>query len=394
MPLPSAIFRVRRIIAILLVLAIGVGVWLLFIRDSGSGSSPKAEDAREASSAEPGEGRDKPVSKDPVVRDLSVEEQVSQVLMLGFEGTAAGDEGVADVAAESPGAVLVRAENWTGAADGKKLVAALGSKGGVPPLIAVSQEGGEFRSLPDLPPAERALDIAREDDPDATEAWARGASEALVEAGFHLNLFPVADVATLDSPYAGRAFSDDPGAVAELTGAALDGCEAAGLACAPLHFPGLGSASQDTADGPATVVTDLATLTSRDLVPFGTAAKKAPAMVISLGFYPDFDAVVPGALTEGVATGLLRDDVGFQGVAISDDLGAGAVQATYETPEAAVLALSAGIDLIQIASPEDADGVAKALVEAVESGRIAPERLAEAAERVVDLKRRVGLVKD
>lgn len=398
MPLSSARFRVHRIAAVLAVLAIGAGVWLLFIRDSGSPSSPGddagAEDSPASEDPKPGQGRKDLVSDDPVVRDLSIEEQVSQVLMLGFEGTAPGDEGVAELLAESPGGALVRTENWTGERDGKKLVAALGEDEKIPPLIAVSQEGGEFRSLPDLPPNERALDIARDGGPDAAKAWAKGASEALADAGFHLNLFPVADIATLDSPYAGRVFADDPEAVAELTGAALDGCEAADFACAPLHFPGLGSASQDTADGPATVVTDLATLTSRDLIPFGTAAQKAPAMVISLGLYPDFDAVVPGALTESVATGLLRDDVGFQGVAISDDLGAGAVQATFETPEAAVLALGAGIDLIQIASPEDADGVAKALVEAVESGRIPPERLAEAAERVLELKREAGLVKD
>ena len=102
--------------------------------------------------------------------------------------------------------------------------------------------------------------------------------------------------------------------------------------------------------------------------------------------------MTPGALSPGVATGLLRDEVGFKGVAISDDLGAGAVTATYSVPDAAVAALGAGIDLIQIGSPEDADGVAKALERAVESGEIEPERLAEAAERVLDLKRELGLV--
>ena len=115
-------------------------------------------------------------------------------------------------------------------------------------------------------------------------------------------------------------------------------------------------------------------------------------MVLSLGLYPDFDAVVPGALAEGVATGLLRDEIGFKGVAISDDLSSGAVNATFETPDAAVRAIAAGTDLVQISEPGDAEGVAAAIERAVEDGEITPERLAEAAERVVELKRDLGLI--
>jgi beta-N-acetylhexosaminidase len=360
-------------VAILVLAAGGTAAWFFLVREDAESPTAGAVNERE---------RKEPLSKDPVVRKLSVAEQVDQVLMLGFSGDPAS-------VPSGLGAVLVRAENGLGSA--KELTKGSGE---VPPLVVASQEGGEYSTFPDLPPDKRALDVGREGDPEAAEAWAKAASGALKNSGFHLNLFPVADVASLDSPLAGRAFSDDPAVVAELTRAALDGCEAAELACAPLHFPGLGSASQDTAEGPATVVTDLATLMARDLVPFATAAKKAPAMVLSLAFYPDFDAVVPGALTAGVATGLLRDEVGFEGVAISDDLSSGAVQATGSTPEAAVAALAAGVDLIQISSPENAKGVAEALKEAVNAGDVPPERLAEAVERVLDLKREVGLIKN
>ena len=288
---------------------------------------------------------------------------------------------------EGLGAVLVRSENGVGAA---KALAQVG--GGIPPIVAASQEGGVYRSFPDLPPNERELDIGRTGSPEAALAWAQATSKALANAGFQLNLFPVADVATLDSPLAGRAFSDDPAQVAALTEAAIKGCEDAGIACAPLHFPGLGAASQDTGDGPATIASPIEVLANRDLVPFRAVANNAPAMVLSLGLYPDFDAAIPGALAEGVATGLLRDEIGFKGVAISDDLGAGAV--TFTPDEAAVRAIAAGTDLVQLASPEDADGVADAIEQAVEDGEIEPERLTEAVERVVELKRKLGLVSD
>ncbi|MEJ7875902.1 MAG: glycoside hydrolase family 3 N-terminal domain-containing protein [Solirubrobacterales bacterium] len=384
MPMPSLRFSMRRIAVLVALTVIGGAAWFFLIRDD--------PDAPGLEEKEPERAERMPVSEDPIVRRMSVAERIEQVLMLGFEGTEPGAPGVGELTSGELGAIFVRAENWVGQETGKRLVAALGQSDGIPPLIATSQEGGIYRSLEDQPPSERALDIGRDGSPEAARSWASETAEALAGAGFQLNLFPVADVATLDSPLAGRAFSDDAAEVATLTEAALAGCEESGLACAPLHFPGLGAASQDTAEGPATVALDLATLSARDLTPFQAVSKSAPALVLSLALYPDFDAVTPGALSPGVATGLLRDEVGFKGVAISDDLGAGAVTATYSVPEAAVAALGAGVDLIQIGSPEDADGVAEALEKAVESGEIEPERLAEAAERVIDLKRELGLV--
>ena len=374
MPLPSIMFSARRLVLLLVLLgALAAGALLLFGGQPDQPSEPETMD-RDPKAREP-------LSDDPLVRKLSVPEQVDQVLLSGFDGEA-GE------VPEGLGAILVGSENGAQAAK----VLAKGT-GDIPPLVVASQEGGEFRSFPDLPPAERQLDIGREDSPEAARTWAAAGAKALGAQGFHLNLFPVADVATLDSPLAGRAFSDDPALVARLTEEALVGCDEAGLACAPLHFPGLGLASQDTARGPATVSVDDETLEARDLVPFRAALRsKAPAVVLSLGLYPAYDPIVPAALSKAVATDLLRKDVGFKGVAISDDLESGAVQVTYSTSTAAVEALRAGVDLIQISDPGSASAAAEALVEAVKKGDLPKERLAEAAERVVRLKRQVGLI--
>jgi beta-N-acetylhexosaminidase len=239
MPLPSLRFVMRRFAVLTALVLIGGAVWFFLIRDDGAAPPPKVEDRKRV--------EHEPVSDDPIVRRMSVAERVDQVLMLGFEGTAPGAPAVGELASRELGAVLVRAENWPGLETGGRLVKALSQGDGVPPLIATSQEGGIYRSLEDLPPPERALDIGRDGSPEAARAWASETAEALAGAGFQLNLFPVADVATLDSPLAGRAFSDDPAEVATLTEAALEGCEESDLACAPLHFPGLGAASQDTA---------------------------------------------------------------------------------------------------------------------------------------------------
>ncbi len=114
--------------------------------------------------------------------------------------------------------------------------------------------------------------------------------------------------------------------------------------------------------------------------------------MLSLAFYASYDPVTPGALSESIATELLREDFGFEGLAITDDLGAGAVKATTSVPRAAVEAVVAGADMVQIGSADDQEGVREALLAALDDGELARERLIEAAGRVLELKRAQGLL--
>jgi beta-N-acetylhexosaminidase len=330
------------------------------------------------------------------VQGMTPEQLADQVLLLGFDGTDESAEFLDDVRSRELGGVFVDTPNWTDAASGTALVGAIRSAGRedgrIPPLIVAAQEGGRYRAFGDLPPENTELEVGDSGSVDAAEGWAKQTAQSLRSAGFDLNLFPVADIATLDSPIADRAFSDDPTDVIEMTAAAIRGCTDAGLACAALHFPGLGAASEDTDQGPATVGLDAATIESRDAAPFAFGiAEGMPAVVLSLAFYAAYDPVTPGALAEPVATGLLRDQLGFSGVAITDDLGAGAVRSGYSVPKAAIAALAAGSDLIQIDSPEDQKGVVDAITAAVDSGELDESRLEQAAARVLELKRVRGL---
>ena len=331
------------------------------------------------------------------VKQMSPAQLADQVLLLGFDGTDPSAEIVDDLSRHEYGGVFLDADNWVDADQGAKLVAALRAAGReqerIPPLIAASQEGGQYRSFADLPPERNELEVGDEGSPKAAEDWAHDAAASLRSAGFDLDLFPIADIATLDSPLADRAFSDDPALVTELTAASIRGCNRAGLACAALHFPGLGAASEDTDRGPATIGLDAAAIEARDLAPFEAAFDEGmPAVVLSLGFYVAYDAVTPGALAEPVATGLLRDQLGYEGVAITDDLGAGAVRAGTAPPKAAVAALAAGADLIRIDDPANQRGVEHAIVAAVADGELPRSQLEQAASRVLQLKRSRGLV--
>jgi beta-N-acetylhexosaminidase len=320
------------------------------------------------------------------VQQMSTADLADQVLLLGFDGTDGSAPFLDEVRSRQLGGVFVGAGNWTDAAAGTALVAAIraaGRKAGrIPPLVVASQEGGRYRSFADLPPELTELEIGDRGSAKQAEAWARDSAAALRSAGFDLDLFPLAD----------RAFSDDPADVTELTAAAIAGCREAGLACAALHFPGLGGASEDTDQGPATVGLDAGTLEARDLAPFSAAFDQGmPAVVVSLAFYAAYDAVIPGALSAPVVTGLLRTQLGYEGVAITDDLGAGAVRSGYSVPKAAVAALAAGSDMIRIDEPADQAGVQGAIADAVDSGALPIERLQQAAARVLEMKRLRGL---
>jgi beta-N-acetylhexosaminidase len=391
----------RRALAVGAAAAATALIWFVFLRGGGI----------EEGSGGPAPGGEVPASVRDLVNRLSPEEKVDQILLLGFDGSDAGAAIVDELRRRQLGGVLVTDRNWVDPQQLEALTGVIRSAGGegdrIPPLIAAPQEGGPFRAFDGLPPAERPLDIGDSGDPGLAESSARDAASALRKAGFDLDLFPVADVATLDSPIADRAYSDDASVVAAMTAAALRGCEAAGIACAPSHFPGLGAASQSTDEGPATVSLDAASLRARDLVPFEAAFDEAvPAVVLSHAFYVAYDAVTPGSLSSLVTYDLLRGEMGFEGVAITDDLGAGAIKARGEASEAggggprggsavtaaAIAALQAGADLLMISAPEDQAGVADAVIEALGTGDLSEDRLDEAVGRVLVLKQELGVI--
>ena len=325
----------------------------------------------------------------PVKRELgrmSLKEKADEVVLAGI------DAGSAPNPKFAPGGLFVGPDDW--AAGGAGLVRGLRRRSsGRPPLIVGRQEGGIYRSYPELPPPLTQLETGDGRDPAAAEVAAGQGAAAMRQAGFDLNLAPVADVAGLASPIADRAYGDDPDLVAAMVAAAVRGCRGARLACAVAHFPGLGGASADTLEGPATVGLDAASLDERDLVPFRAAIEaKAPAVVLSLAFYAAYDPVTPGALSPSIATELLRENVGFEGLAISDDLTSGAVAAGLGAPEAAVQAIAAGTDLVLVDDAPQAIAARDAILAAAKSGGLTESRLDEAAGRVLELKGERGRV--
>lgn len=259
-----------------------------------------------------------------------------------------------------------------------------------PPVIGVDQEGGyvsHLRGIATEFPHFQTAGLAIEADAGLGRRVTRQAALTtgleLRGLGFTWVFAPVADVTigAADPTIGPRSPSEDPAIAAQAIGAAIEGYDDAGIVSTVKHFPGHGTATNDSHDTLPVVGSSLSEIQTHDLPPFETAiARRAPAVMLS---HLDLTAVAPGvpASMAPEVYDLLRDDLGFEGVTITDSLGMGAVAGR---PTPALQALQAGADLLLM--PVDTAATHQIVVDALASGEVSRERVEEAAARVVALQ--------
>jgi beta-N-acetylhexosaminidase len=356
--------------------------------------------ARVVPPAERGEsaprGPSVPRSVTDLARRLPLERKVAQLFLFGFRGTDLTSEIFRRLRRLDLGGIVVGPDNYSdptllGQLGGEAVVISRDAKH-VPPWVLTVQDGGEFNSLPGLPPDLAAADIAS-----AGDAGSLATETAKTLRGLNVTgvLGPVADVGlATGSALGARIYSDDPEEVSGYVDAVVTAFRAQRLFGAVRHFPGMGTADQSTELGPASVGLDLEQLRERDLLPFRAAIEAGvPAVVLSHALYPMSDFTRPASLSRSVATDLLRGELRFAGVAITDDLADPAISAAYAVPDAAVQALRAGADMVWISGPAgDQQAAYAAVLRAARSGRIPRRRLNEALLRALRIKEGYGLI--
>jgi beta-N-acetylhexosaminidase len=315
------------------------------------------------------------------VAGLPLDQQVGHLVILRFAGTQAPGYVLRALrGGRTAGAILFR-DNVVSPAQLKALTGALHDAAPDTPLICVDQEGGEVRTLPwagpEAPQSEQAA-------AGTERADARRAGRDLGAAGITVTLAPVADVPSVSgAALAGRAFSSDPATTAKAVAEAIAGWHQSGIATTAKHFPGLGGATVNTDDGPATIDRTPDELQA-DLEPFRSAiAAGTEFVMVSSATYPALDGLHIASQSPAIIDGVLRRDLGFDGVVMTDSLEAAAVRAVGDVEQAAVASVAAGVDVILTTGRGSYIHVYRALLGRARSDPEFRARVRESAARVV-----------
>jgi beta-N-acetylhexosaminidase len=221
----------------------------------------------------------------------------------------------------------------------------------------------------------------------------RTLAQDLGALGFNLDFAPVADVLTNEdnTVVRDRSFGSDPELVADMVRAEIQGLTEGGLLCAPKHFPGHGSTGGDTHAGFAATDRTLEELEECDLIPFQAAIEAgAPMIMVGHMTMTALDSEAPASLSRTIVTGLLREQLGYEGIIITDSLDMGAISDLYTPGEAVVQALAAGCDMALCVS--DISGTLEAVTAALEAGTLQEADLNKSVYRVLSAKYDYGLL--
>lgn len=337
---------------------------------------------------------------------MTVEEKVGQLLIGGFEGTEIGDQATRLVQEYQVGGLILYGRNIAGA--GQLVTLTNGLKAlngdGIPLFLSIDQEGGGVdRMPPEVRRTPGAYCVGQTGSVPAAQSYGDVLAAECAAFGLNLDFAPVLDVWSNpgNTVIGQRAFSADARTVAGLGPAAARRMMDQGIIPAVKHFPGHGDTVVDSHVGLPVVDKSLEELEKTELIPFRAAIQSAgtdgqvPAVMVAHILLTQLDPERPASLSPAVVTGLLREELGFAGAVLTDDLTMGAVTQSYGLGEAAVLAVEAGCDILLVCHGQDSvPAVRTALLEAVASGRITAERLDESVYRILRLKTEYALTNE
>lgn len=328
---------------------------------------------------------------------LSIKEKIGQLFFIGIPGTEADARTKLLLTEILPGGICLFARNIREHEQTRTLLDDIRKILTIEPFLSVDQEGGLVdrlrRVLTPMPGPDEIKDVR-----DAGQL-ARIIAEAVRILGFNMNFAPVVDV--IDDTRSGfsngmhsRAFGRSPTDVVELAGEFLRVLQTNGCMGCIKHFPGLGAAKVDSHDDLPSIELTNGQLEATDLYPYRRLLRtgEVNAVMVAHAVYPQHylqeagenGKLLPSSLSSSMVTTLLRLELGFEGLVLTDDLEMGAIVKNYGIGEASILAILAGEDMISICAGVDAihEGHA-AILDAVNTGRISEDRIDQSLRRVI-----------
>lgn len=326
------------------------------------------------------------------VARLPLDRAVGELVVMSFDGTRAPAYIRRRLRDGEGAGVILFAKNAPDPDTLRTLTRSLQRAAGGGAIVATDQEGGDIRSVPFAAPDPSQGVLTT---PDQAARAAGDGARALRAEGINVNLAPIADVASSPaSVVAGRAYGAEARAVPSLVAAAVRAHDEQGIAATAKHFPGLGAAGANTDDAPVTVGSPRQQIEQSDLPSFRAAIREdVPLMMASHALYPALDGQDIASQSDRVLEGLLRRELGFDGVVVTDSIEAQAVLARSGIAAAAVRSVEAGADLVLMTGSGSWNEIYPALLARARRDPGFAARVREAAGRVAVLKERLGLKK-
>ncbi|HZO73970.1 MAG TPA: glycoside hydrolase family 3 N-terminal domain-containing protein [Ktedonobacteraceae bacterium] len=340
-----------------------------------------------------------------IMQGMTLDQKLGQLIMVEYLGKSYQGSGLQNMVAQQfVGGFMYQESNHNfdppyniaGNVDGISVQAMKDAH--VPLLIATDQEGGLVNRLYKfhgyLPSAEA---MAASGNTQMALSQGTLAAKWLLELGINADLAPVVDVHTVNPPVLqSRMFGSDPKTVASYAGAYLDGLQHNGVAGCLKHFPGLGAVTSDPHVGLPVVNRSKADLEAIDLAPYRMMIQQDnPGMIMSTDvLMPATDPALPAELSPKVINGVLRGELGYNGVVITDGLYMAGISQRWSLSQASVLAIVAGNDLIEGPfTPAQVAAVVTALKNAIQQGTLSMDRVNQSVQRILLLKAQYGIIK-
>lgn len=350
----------------------------------------------------PSPGKEPEKETDPIaeqVKAMSIEDKLGQMLIVGLEGYEMGEDAKAMIDNSHIGGFILYGSNVKDSSQLIGLTNALklaNSSNKIPLFISVDEEGGRISRVPkEIKKLPTNKTIGKVNSEDFSYEIGGILAQEVKAYGFNMDYAPVLDInSNPKNPVIGdRAFGSKADVVSRLGEATMRGIQQGGAIPVVKHFPGHGDTSVDSHVGLPRVENDMERLNSFELIPFKNAIDKgADAVMVAHILLPKLDADNPATLSKKVITDILREQLGFKGVVITDDMTMGAIVKNYDIASAAVKSVEAGSDIVLVAHGYDnAQAVLKRLKEAVDGGVISEERLNESVYRILKLKQKYNL---
>ncbi len=345
------------------------------------------------------------IASDEYLSSMSLEQKVGQMFVMSFFGSELNFAARELLTTWQPGAIVLLPSNLENPQQITRLTndiqQTLLDSGSIPALIAVDQEGGIIAHLeegftrwavPTLLTATQSPELAFQ--------FGEALAQELLAVGINMNLAPVADLQTNpDNPVIGRrSFGNDPQLVAPMIETVIEGMQFGGVMATVKHFPGHGDTTADSHLELPVLNFSEDELLNRELIPFQVAINAdTGAVMLAHIYFPQIDTEteIPASLSENVINDLMRNQMDFNGIVITDALDMDAIDTVYSPADAAIRAVQAGNDLILIGahiSPENQAEAMQAVVDAVRAGEIPESRIDESVQRILAAKERFNIL--